>query len=138
MAIDYNALALPKGQTRKQVKAKRQRAERTVVRSVRAQCVARDGFCKYAQDALLGGVTGHIGIFDAFAVAVACSGRSELAHFADHRRLKTRGQQPEQRHTTAGSLMLCTKHHQDYDAHRLQIRALSDRGCDGPLEFSSC
>jgi hypothetical protein len=31
--------------------------------------------------------------------------------------------------------MLCRRHHQAYDAHRLQIGALTDRGADGPLSF---
>jgi len=30
-------------------------------------------------------------------------------------------------------MMLCTRHSQDYDQNRLDIRELTDEGCDGPL-----
>jgi hypothetical protein len=50
-----------------------------------------------------------------------CHGVSEWAHLGDKKRFKTRGQAPEIRHTTAGSLMLCQKHHADYDAGRMAI-----------------
>jgi hypothetical protein len=55
------------------------------------------------------------------ALVGLCDGVSEWAHLGDKKRFKTRGQAPEVRHTTAGSLMLCTKHHQDYDAGRMVI-----------------
>jgi len=31
--------------------------------------------------------------------------------------------------------MMCKKHHQAYDAHRLDIRSLSEQEADGRLEF---
>jgi hypothetical protein len=65
----------------------------------------------------------------------ACRGRSEFAHFGEKRRSKTVGQAPEERHDRAHSLMMCTKHHKDYDEHRLWIEALTERVCDGPLRF---
>jgi len=54
------------------------------------------------------------------------------AHMEGHRRFETRGLPPEQRHSTAWTLMLCAKHHADYDARRLRITG----NADGPLEFA--
>lgn len=86
---------------------------------VRAECAARDGYCRLA------GV----------ARFPPCSGPSEWAHVGEHRRFKTRGMEPEARHTTAGSVMFCADHHHLYDANRLQITALTERQCDGPLRY---
>ena len=93
---------------------------------VRAECVARDGYCR---------AQGH-GVGE-------CDGPSEWAHFHSHRRSKTLGQEPEERHTKQGSLMLCKRHHQMYDgqvlgtqAERLAIDVADEaRGADGPLRF---
>lgn len=66
----------------------------------------------------------------------ACGGPSEWAHLRPHARFQTRGEAPERRHTTAGSLMLCRLMHHLYDAHRMAIEAEdADRGADGPLRF---
>lgn len=100
---------LPKPRSRAAQKKASGRKAAKVVKSVRAQCVERDGYCRAV-------------------VALAleygeewCRGVSEWAHLGDKKRFKTRGQAPEVRHTTAGSLMLCTKHHRDYDEGRIVI-----------------
>ncbi len=118
MAINYNVLAQPKGVPRKLAKARSDRAEAKVIKRVRAIVEARDGRCRLYWDAW----------------SSVCDGPSEWAHFGDKKRFKTRKMSPEQRHTTAGSLMLCRKHHADYDQGRLVILAGPD-GCDGPLQF---
>lgn len=58
--------------------------------------------------------------------------RLEWCHMEGHRRFETRGLPPEQRHSTTWTLMLCAKHHADYDARRLHITG----NADGPLEFT--
>jgi hypothetical protein len=111
-----------KGPTRKQLKARRKRKERAVVRDVRARCVERDGYC-----ILRGGALGP------------CEGPSEWAHFGEHKRFKTVRQEAEERHTTAGSFMACRRHHDQYDGRRkprLVISAPTSLGCDGALVAS--
>ncbi len=109
---------ISKPESRKKQKAREKREERKVITHVREQCVDRDGFCR-AQGIGMG----------------PCIGCSEWCHFGDHKRFKTRGQEPERRHNTQGSLMMCSGHHYEYDKGRLEINALTERGCDGPLEF---
>ncbi len=121
------ARAFPKGPTRKTLKAKKKREERTIIGLVRSVCALRDGHCRLGSSCLS---------FQSLATAGPCAGQSEWAHFGRHRRARTRGMVPEDRHTPSGSLQLCTKHHRQYDAGTLKITALTDRGCDGPLEFT--
>jgi hypothetical protein len=105
------SLTLAKPEPRKREAARRKRQAVKVIKAVRSQCVDRDGFCRVWRD-------------DDGAECPAdsgCIGTSEWAHLGDKKRFKTRGQAPELRHTTAGSLMLCTKHHQDYDQGRMVI-----------------
>lgn len=111
MAIGYG-IAAPKGESRKRIKGRRDRKEATVKKSVRSQCVDRDGFCR-----LMG-----LGL---------CEGVSEWAHLGEKKRFKTRGQAPEVRHTTAGSFMACTGHHYSYDAGEIHIEAMTPNGADG-------
>jgi hypothetical protein len=113
----------PKPTPRKRVKAKRQRHAAKVVKSVRALCVERDGYCRLTRDWSWELVMPTFG---------ACEGPSQWAHLGDKKRFKTRGQAPEVRHTTAGSLMLCDRHHDDYDEGRLNI---SGDDADGVLRF---
>lgn len=92
-------------------------------RTIRAQVAERDGWCRVRRD----------GWTDAILMVFgACNGASEWAHLGDKKRFKTRGLPPEERHTTAGSLMLCEKHHDAYDEGRLTI--LGD-DANGTLEF---
>jgi len=128
MSIDYSSLTFPKGTPRRLAKARKDRAEVKVKKSVRAQCVERDGFCRYPVD------VSH-DTTEWFLAMTSCHGPLEWAHLHARRRSQTRGEAPEKRHTTAGSLMLCRFHHRAYDAHRLFITALTRRGADGPLKF---
>ena len=116
-------------------KGKRDRAEGKVKTSVRAACVVRDGYCRVeAMNMMLAPGDEMVGNLD------PCDGPSEWAHMGEKQRSKTRGQAPEVRHTTAGSLLLCQKHHGQYDGRvrpRLSIKALSNRGADGPLRFTT-
>jgi hypothetical protein len=105
---------LEKPEPRRRVKAREQRQAAKVVKSVRAQCVDRDGYCRIYQHRWIQG-------FGSTPRLGACEGASEWAHLGEKKRFKTRGQAPEIRHTTAGSLMLCAKHHDDYDEGRLRI-----------------
>lgn len=131
MPIDYQAIAdaggIPKGESRKVLKGRRQRHAAKVITAVRAQCVERDGGCRVGID---GPWPDHIG---------SCDGVSEWAHMPQKRRSKTRGMEPEVRHTTADSLMLCTKHHDQLDGRRrprLTITPLTELGCNGELRIT--
>lgn len=86
---------------------------------VRADVARRDGVCRIAT------WDDHPGD-DHDDALEACEGRSEWAHLGDKKRFKTRGLPPAERHTTAGSLMLCTRHHRAYDAGRLRITGNAD------------
>jgi hypothetical protein len=99
-------------------KGRQRRTAAKVVQRVRAQCVERDGDCR------MRGISWHV-----------CGGESEWAHLGDKKRARTRGMAPEIRHTTAGSLMLCTTAHAAYDAGRIQIEPTSPEGADGILRF---
>jgi hypothetical protein len=116
--MDYSRLALPKPTPRRILKARKKRQESVVIRLTRASCVLRDGRCRLA------GVPGF-----------SCAGVPEWAHLGDTKRARTRGMKPEIRHMTAGSLMLCTTHHEDYDKGRMRIDALTKDGANGGLAF---
>jgi hypothetical protein len=105
-------------------RAKRARAEGPIKKAVRETCVDRDGYCRYWAD-----------VFQSCFVAVDCSGPSEWAHLENQKRARTRGMKPGQRHTTAGTAMLCRCHHRAYDAGELKVEAHSDKGADGPLSW---
>lgn len=120
---------LQKPEPRARVKARKQRHAAKVVKSVRQQCMERDGYCR------IGNWEDNPGDFHDDALnSIFCEGRSEWAHLGEKRRFRTRGLLPERRHTTQGSLMLCTEHHQAYDARQLSITAMTDIGADGPLK----
>lgn len=133
MAVGYG-IACPKPEKRKTTKGRKDRAEDKQKHMVRMLCVARDGACALdrggASDFSRGDVLG-VG-----CMLNDCSGRPEWAHMHSRRRSQTRGQAPEIRHDSAHSLMLCTKHHSDYDAHKLRITSLTRKGADGPLKFA--
>ena len=120
----------PKPEKRSTTKRRKADLERGIKWLVRVLCVERDSYCRVWLDA---GV--RVSPFRYVTRFGDCSGFSEWAHFGAHKRSKTRGQAPEQRHTTTGSLMLCAYHHREYDAHRLRITARTKRGCDGPLTY---
>jgi hypothetical protein len=106
-----------KGPSRKTLKGRKHRAESVQIKLVRNACVLRDGHCRMGRD-----VPFHV-----------CIGPSEWAHIGEYKRFKTRGQAPERRHTTAGSMMLCRAAHREYDAGRLAIECPC--GCDGQVTF---
>jgi len=112
--MGIGGVACPKGKTRQQLKAAKDRAEMKVIKRVRAKCVVRDGFCR-----LMG-----IG---------PCEGVSEWAHLRPKTRAHTRGLPPEERHQTAFSAQMCTAHHWAYDAGDIKLKPLTDKGADGPM-----
>lgn len=121
--MGLGGVACPKPEPRKRTKGRKDRGEAKVKKSVRALCVKRDGFCRLCRPwretlGLLG-----------------CNGESEWAHLEEQRRFKTRGQSAERRHSTAGSMMLCTVHHRLYDAHDITIKWLTPFGADGLMQF---
>lgn len=120
--------------TRRQLKARQDRQEAQIKRLVRAAVVVRDGTCRLLA-AELSAV--HDVVLYPNVDRHRCAGNpGEWAHFGDKRRSRTRGQAPEIRHTTAGSLMLCKTAHEAYEAGRLRITALTRNGCDGRLKFA--
>jgi hypothetical protein len=126
MAIGYG-IAVPKGKTRKQLKARLDRAEAKVAAWCRAQCVARDGVCRVRRAAF-------VESYEAW-ISCGCDGPSEWAHMHVRRRSKTRGLDPTERHDPKYTLMLCRFHHQQYDAKRLVITAQTRKGANGGLTF---
>jgi hypothetical protein len=111
----------PKGPSARRRAAKR-RKEGDHASVVRDQDVERDGHCRLA------------------GVAVPCDGPSEWAHLEGQKRFETRGMSPERRHTTAGTCMMCRRHHAIYDKRReldleLRIQSVNEsRGADGTLQ----
>ena len=106
--------------TAKRQKAAKGRAETAHAQTIRAQVAERDGACVIQ--------------FRGNGALVSCGGRSEWAHIGRHRRCHTRGQAPEQRHTTAGTAMMCERHHRAYDAHDFDLVPVdSERGMNGPF-----
>jgi hypothetical protein len=114
----------PKGQ-RKREKAAARRREDKVKERVRAEVDARDKGrtttgCRYPHDS-----------------SWSCGEWLEWAHVGESR-AKTRNQDPEVRHTTEGTCMLCRwAHHVQVDGHVVDVVFLTDAGCDGPLMFVS-
>lgn len=92
-----------------------------MVSKVREECVDRDGHCRLAPAQHLFG---------------PCRGPSQWSHRAGRKRSQTRGEAPERRHTTADSMMQCQRHHELYERGVLADRPLTDRGADGPLEWT--
>lgn len=124
-----NRLPFAKPEPRRRVKARADRREGEVIKAVRAEVADRDYYCRlYRLDDGLRGL-----LREMFG---ACRGRSEWSHYnLSHRRAKTVGRPPEQRHDRRYSLMLCDFHAAEYDENRMHIEATTDRGCDGPLRF---
>jgi hypothetical protein len=121
-ASNWEGLAIPKPEPRKRTKARRDRQESKVKKTVRAQCVERDGDCL---------------IFSRLPASLRvllgpCEGQSEWAHIGRHRRFLTRKMEAERRHTTKGSGQLCQKHHQAYDAHLFDFET-DEQGMDGMI-----
>jgi hypothetical protein len=106
----------PKGPTAR-ARARKRAKEAPVVKSVRAQCVERDVYCR------LSGMG-------------RCEGPSEWCHLGEKKRFKTAGQAPQVRHTTAGSFMGCKRHHGLYDSGVLLVEPFdAELGADGHLRI---
>jgi hypothetical protein len=121
MAIGYGE-PVPKPEKRRTSKSRAKRHEAAIIQQVRAKCVVRDGDCR----AMKAGRW----------LESPCQGESEWAHMAGHRRFETRGQDAAVRHLTSGSLMLCTRHHNAYDLHVLDIEPIdSAKGANGVLRI---
>ncbi len=116
-------MMFPKGKTRKVIKAAKDRRAAKVEKSVRAQCVSRDGSCRLRdlKPGDMSTIANH-----------RCQGPSEHAHLGKMKRARTRDMSPEDRHTTGGSCMLCRSAHQQYDAGLVEILGDADEG----LSFS--
>ncbi len=97
-------------------RAKRRRAEHPVAKSVRAECVERDDYCRLME-------------------LSRCEGPSEWAHLGANKRARTRGMAPELRHTKAGSFMACRRHHRRYDAGQIEIGVIPEHGANGPMRI---
>ena len=117
--MDTSMLKFAKPELRTTTKRRKIRHELQTKRAVRERCVTRDGYCRIGKDA------------DDYT---DCAGPSEWCHYGMFRRARTRGMEPEDRHTTAGSFMACRAHHRDYDSGKLKITARDVvAGCDGEL-----
>lgn len=129
----YRGLAehggIPKPESRKKVRDRERRSASDIIVVERKKTSNRDGYCRlYWSDAktreTVWGLFGR------------CRGPSEWAHYNDtHRRSKTVGKPPEERHTSVHSMMLCERHHDDYDLNRIDVREQTPQGCDGRLRF---
>lgn len=60
-------------------------------------------------------------------------GPDEWAHMEEGTRARTRGKDPEVRHTARLSCRLCRTHHTAYDRGALRPTFLSDDGADGEM-----
>lgn len=116
----------PKPTPRAKLKARAQRAESRHAQQVRAQVGERDGDCRLGDPSL-------------WLIFGACEGESEWAHMPEKRRSKTRGLPATERHTTAGSVRLCSWHHAKVDRRGprpwIDMQPATSRGADGPLGF---
>ena len=133
MGIDMHKAPLPKPEPRKKTKARKDRREAEVEAEVRQKDADRDGYCRlFWHDAAMRK--------EVWAIFGPCSGDSELAHTEGARRFKTRGMEPEDRHNTENSCILCSTHHRDprlgYDSHAFRIVYISRTiGCNYRLIF---
>jgi len=113
---------IPKPEPLKTVRARKKRLEAKALQKARAECVSRDFYCRVSAATFLG----------------PCSGPSEFAHLPSHRRSKTRGQAPEDRHDSRYAMMACKLHHVLLDTHRYSLEAVHPTvGAWGPLRVTS-
>ena len=104
------------------------------MKSVRAQCVERDGDCRFCEWERHPHDT-HSDSLEACYGEACGDDVPEWAHLGRMKRARTRGMTPELRHTTGGSLMLCRFHHRLYDSGKIAIDVVDDAGADGRLAF---
>jgi len=86
--------------------AAKKRADGKVKKSVREQCVERDGRCALRDWAYLIGF---------------CDGPAEHAHAVQRRQARTVNMPSTYRHMREHSFMACRFHHRAYDAHKFAI-----------------
>lgn len=115
-------LAIPKGLTRKELKAKVDYREQQIIKRNRAACVRRDGFCRI----------GHWGDI-AVKLFGECFGKSEWNHY--EKRSKTMNEPPEDRHSTRITGMLCATHHRMVDHDEILFEYQTEDGADQPMTF---
>ena len=134
--MDTSKLPLPKPKHRPRTTTRNRSRVRVAIGTARAECVERDGPCRVAKAIA---EADNVLIQNDLVMAFGeCQGRSEWSHYnATHRRSKTVNQDPEERHTSAHSLMLCTYHGAEYDQHRMDITELEPAGCHGRLRFQT-
>lgn len=136
MAIGYG-IAAPKPEPLQRTRNRRRRVEGKVKKSVRAQCVLRDGPCRFGMPSMEAITLDRRAGTMNFA-SPGCAGPSEWAHMHSRRRSQTRNRAPEIRHDTQHSFMACQRHHDQYDGRqrpRMFVTALTRKGADGPLKF---
>ena len=124
MPIDASRLKFAKPEPRTRTKGRAKRQEAKVIATNRAIVAARDGRCR----------------LDGVPQMGACRGPAEWAHLGSSKRFNTRGQDPEIRHSTRATAMLCRDgHHYAHDKGtgraRLSVEALTPDGADGPLRW---
>lgn len=104
-------------------KNRKKRKEAAVKKSVREQCVARDGYCKPAKDGFK-----H-----------ECEGPSEWMHLPGFTRAQTRGMEPERRHSRKTSCMGCRRIHEMLDGkrHPRVVPEMGPDGADGKIQWRS-
>lgn len=126
--------ACPKPEKRSKTKRRKDRKEAAVAKAVREDVEDRDGYCRF-NSSTLARIRSTAGV-SAFAFFGPCDGPGEWAHLGEKRRSKTRGMDPEERHTVEESMKLCRGHHQGqngYDRHGFEIEYLTERKANGPL-----
>ena len=102
-------------------KRTKRRADQEVINTVRVRVGLRDLDCRFPLDARR---------------RWPCDGFAEWAHRTPFRRSRTMGLPPEERHTTQGSMMLCTAHHRLYDTFQVYDQPTDlDAGANGPLRW---
>ena len=120
----------PKGKTRKQLKARKDRHEAAVKSSVRAEVFAREREMCAVVSRLM-----SRDMFDVVKAFGVCSGPLQHAHLKGKRKSATRGQAPEERHQTATSLALCELHHEAEEHKGLRFIGLTKAGMNGPITY---
>ena len=119
------AMKFPKPEPKK--KGAKARADKKVADRVRLEVFDRDGGCRFPH-----GLPSTALQVSQLAV---CEGPLEWAHLPDWRRSRTVNQDPEDRHTTAGSMVLCRRHHEMLDQGQLDIRPTATFGADSVIEW---
>jgi hypothetical protein len=95
----------------------RQRADLAYAAKVRKVVAARDEVCRLA---------GRL---------PPCSGALAWCHMEGHRRSQTRRMAPQDRHSTAWTVMLCARHAEMEERHQVTSEYLTENGADGMMAW---